>query len=346
MTEQGDRQHWFSDHIALSILAVVSGVLGLLFVFTQLQYILLAIVLAYVLTPTQRKLERYTSSDVAALILILLSVFALFIPVAYLLILAIQQGLELLTAFQEEGISLDIVPDRIEILDYVIDFDLLYATYQEPIATVVQRLATGAVTVIGGLPGLLIGLTVTAFVLFALLRDGEQFLTWLQSILPLSDRVERELFEELDALMWASVIGNVVVAGIQAVLLGVGLALVGVPGVVFLTVATFVLTLLPLVGAFGVWLPVSGYLLAIGRPTVAVLFFVYGSLISVSDLYLRPAIINRSGAINVAIIVVGIFGGIVLFGAIGLFVGPVILGGSKVVLDLFAQERADSTVGR
>lgn len=241
--------------------------------------------------------------------------------------------------------SLDIVQARLETIGYVIDFDLLYATYQEPIASGLQRLATGAVTVIGGLPGVLIGLTVTVFVLFALLRDGEQFVTWLQSIVPLSDRVERELLRDLDALMWASVIGNVAVAAVQAVLLGIGLALVGLPGVVFLTVATFVLTLLPLVGAFGVWLPVSGYLFAIGRPTTAVLFFAYGSVVSVSDLYLRPAIINRSGTINVAI-VVGIFGGIVLFGAIGLFVGPVILGGSKIVLDLFAQERADSTVGR
>ncbi|WP_424009282.1 AI-2E family transporter [Haloferax denitrificans] len=341
MTEQGDRQHWFSDHVVLSILAVVSGVLGLLFVFTQLQYILLAIVLAY----AQRTLERHTSSATAALILISLSVVVLFIPIAYLLTVAIQQGLGLLTALQEGGLSLDIVQDQLEAIGYVIDFDLLYATYQEPIATGLQRLATGAVTVVGGLPGVLIGLTVTLFVLFALLRDGEQFVTWLKSIVPLSDRVERELIRELDVLMWASVIGNVAVAGVQAVLLGIGLALVGMPGVVFLTVATFVLTLLPLVGAFGVWLPVSGYLFAIGRPTTAILFIAYGSVVSSSDLYLRPTIINRSGAINVATIVVGIFGGIVLFGAIGLFVGPVILGGSKVVLDLFVQERADSTVG-
>ncbi|WP_394349504.1 MULTISPECIES: AI-2E family transporter [Haloferax] len=323
----------------------MSGVLGLLFVFTQLQYILLAIVLAYVLAPAQRTLERHTSSATAALILISLSVVVLFIPIAYLLTVAIQQGLGLLTALQEGGLSPDIVQDQLEAIGYVIDFDLLYATYQEPIASGLQRLATGAVTVVGGLPGVLIGLTVTLFVLFALLRDGEQFVTWLKSIVPLSDRVERELIRELDVLMWASVIGNVAVAGVQAVLLGIGLALVGMPGVVFLTVATFVLTLLPLVGAFGVWLPVSGYLFAIGRPTTAILFIAYGSVVSSSDLYLRPAIINRSGAINVATIVVGIFGGIVLFGAIGLFVGPVILGGSKVVLDLFVQERADSTVG-
>lgn len=60
-------------------------------------------------------------------------------------------------------------------------------------------------------------------------------------------------------------------------------------------------------------------------------------------MYLRPALIGRSGAINVAIIVVGIFGGLVLFGAMGLFIGPVVLGGAKIILDLYAQENAEST---
>jgi predicted PurR-regulated permease PerM len=139
--------------------------------------------------------------------------------------------------------------------------------------------------------------------------------------------------------MWASVVGNVAVAGIQAVLLGVGLFLLGIPGVTFLTVAAFVLTLLPLVGSFGVWVPVSLYLLARGRATAAVLLFGFGVLVSLSDIYLRPAVINQAGAINVAIIVVGIFGGIVVFGGVGLFIGPVALGGAKVVLDLYTHER-------
>lgn len=345
MSETGDLPQLFSDRAALSIMALVSVILAVLVVLTQLQYVLLAIVLAYVLAPAQRRLERRMRSDTAALVLISLSIFALFIPLAYVLTVAIQQGLGLLAAIQEGELGLTAIQDRIETFGYVIDLDLLYTTYQEPVASGVERLATGAVTVIGGLPGVFIGLTVTVFVLFALLRDGDQLVTWLGSVVPISDRVQRELLGELDTLMWASVIGNVAVAGVQAVLLGIGLALLGVPGVVFLTVATFILTLLPLVGAFGVWLPVSGYLLALDRPIAAALLFVYGVVVSASDIYLRPAIINRSGALNVATIVVGIFGGIVLFGAIGLFVGPVVLGGAKVVLDLFAEGQVNSTTG-
>ena len=341
MTENGSQPPWFSDSVGLSILAVGSGVLAALLVFTQLQYILLAVILAYVLAPAQKQLERRLAPETAALVLISLSIFVLLLPIAYVLAIAIQEGLELVAAIQDGAFSPDAIEERLDI-GYVIDFELLYATYQEPIAAGLQHLATGAVTIIGGLPGVLIGLTVTTFVLFALLRDGERFVSWLHEVVPVSDSVQRELLDELDDLMWASVVGNVAVAGIQAVLLGIGLVLVGMPGAVFLTVTTFVLALLPLVGAFGVWVPVSGYLLAVGRPTSAAILFVFGSLVSVSDLYLRPAIINRAGALNVAIIVVGIFGGIVLFGAIGLFVGPVVLGGAKVVLDLYARERANS----
>ncbi|WP_246308056.1 AI-2E family transporter [Halorarum salinum] len=157
----------------------MSSVLAALLVLTQHQYVSLASVLAYVLAPVRRRLERRMRSDTAALTLISLATFVLFIPVAYILTVAIQQGLGLLTAIREGELSPDTIQGRIETIGYVIDFDLLYATYQEPIATGVQRLATGAITVIGGLPGVLIGLTVTVFVLFALLRDGEQFVTWL-----------------------------------------------------------------------------------------------------------------------------------------------------------------------
>jgi len=67
-----------------------------------------------------------------------------------------------------------------------------------------------------------IGLTVTLFVLFALLRDGERLVAWFQWVLPIDNEILDELSTGLDRLMWASVVGNVAVAAIQAVMLGVG----------------------------------------------------------------------------------------------------------------------------
>ncbi|RQG90789.1 AI-2E family transporter [Natrarchaeobius chitinivorans] len=346
MADRTGARGWFSDRTGLTAIAVASGGLAALIVLPYLQYVLLGVVLAYILMPAQRRLEPYVGSMVAALTLVAVAILAILLPLAYVLAIALGEALEILTAIQEGTLGVEAVESRLETTGYAIDLVEMYETYQEPIETGLQGLATSGFEVVSGLPAVLIGLTVTLFVLFALLRDGDALVAWIRRVLPVDDEIQQELYADLDQLMWASVVGNVVVAAIQAVLLGIGLAVLGLPAVIFLTVATFVLALLPLVGAFGIWVPVTLYLLAVGRPLEAGALAIYGSLVSASDTYLRPALIGRTSAFNSAIVVVGIFGGIVVFGAVGLFIGPVILGGAKLTLDAFARERADGVGDR
>ena len=348
MADDADDTGWISERTGLTLLALIGLSLGALVILPYLQYILLGVVLAYILTPAQRRLERVVGATTSALALVAVAILAILLPTIYVLAIAFQQALQVITAIQEGTLDVADIEQHLESSGITVDLADLYETYQEPIGTALQGFATTGIEIVGGVPAILIGLTVTLFVLFALLRDGDRFVVWTQSVIPVDDAVQRELHDELDQLMWASVVGNVAVAAIQAVLLGVGLALLGVPAVVFLTVATFVLALLPLVGAFGVWVPVAGYLLLVGQFVPAAILVVYGALVSGSDTYLRPALIGKTGALNAAIIVVGIFGGIVVFGAVGLFIGPVVLGGAKVILDLFARERSvpsDDPVG-
>ncbi|ELY45425.1 AI-2E family transporter [Natronorubrum tibetense] len=340
MPDRSSRPEWLSERTGLALLALVSAILATLILLPYLQYVLLGVVLAYILMPAQRRLERTVSSMTAALTLVVVAILAILLPMLYVLAVALREAIELLTAVQDGTLGMADVERRLEVVGQPDDLVELFETYQEPIGTAAQGLATSGIELVSGLPGLLIGLTVTVFVLFALLRDGDRLIVWTRHVLPIDDDIQRELLADLDQLMWASVVGNVIVAAIQAVALGIGLAILGVPAVVLLTVATFVLALLPLIGAFGVWVPVSLYLLVAGDPVGAVALVVYGSIVSASDTYLRPALIGRTSALNSAIIVVGIFGGIVVFGAVGLFVGPVVLGGAKVTLDAFARERA------
>ncbi|WP_049927228.1 AI-2E family transporter [Halopiger goleimassiliensis] len=330
---------WLSDNPALTALAAVSAVLGLLVILPYLQYVLLGVVLAYILMPAQRRLERLVGSMVAALTLVAVAILTILLPLAYVLAIAIREAFDVVAALQNGELDVGAIEAQLESTGYSVDLVELYENYQDPIATGLQGIATRTVEFAGGLPSLFIGITVTLFVLFSLLRDGDALVAWFQQVLPIEDDVQLELRRKLDRLMWASVVGNVAVAGVQAILLGIGLFLLDVPAVVFLTVATFVLALLPLVGAFGVWIPVTLYLLATGSIGAAVILVLYGSLVSASDTYLRPALIGRSSAFNSAIVVVGIFGGLVVFGAVGLFIGPVVLGGAKVTLDVFARER-------
>ncbi|RKD94771.1 AI-2E family transporter [Halopiger aswanensis] len=340
MSDTAAPTDWIVDQPGLTALGLVSALLALVVLLPYLQFVLFGVVLAYILFPVQRRLERYVRPTIAAGAVVVGTLLTVLLPLVYVIAIAVRQSLDVAQSVRGGEFNVAEIEALLEANGIAVDLAALYEANQDRIATAVQEVTMSVMGFLGNLPSLFIGLTVTLFVLFALLRDGERLVAWVQWVLPVDDAVLADLRGGLDDLMWASVVGNVAVAAIQAVLLGVGLAIAGVPAVVFLTVATFVLTLLPLVGAFGVWLPVAGYLVAVGRPTVGAAVVVYGLLVTFSDTYLRPALIGQTEAFNAATVVVGIFGGLIAFGAVGLFIGPVVLGGSKLALDCFARGHA------
>ena len=113
--------------------------------------------------------------------------------------------------------------------------------------------------------------------------------------------------------------------------------------VVFLGVATFALSLLPLIGASVVWIPAVAYLVLVGRLLEAAGLLVYGSVVvSGSDNFVRPMAMRRGADLNPGLLVLGIFGGVAVFGFLGLFVGPVVLGLAKEVVDVLLSQRGDT----
>ncbi|MBZ6493360.1 AI-2E family transporter [Natrinema longum] len=337
MSDSPDPPDWIVEQPGLTAVALLSGLLALFVLLPYLQYVLFGVVLAYIMFPVQERLERYVRPTFAAIGVVIATLVVVLIPLVYILSVAVGQSLRVVRSIRQGAVDIETIEEVLETNGYAVDLIDLYESNQGRIATAIQEVTSGAIDILGTLPNLFIGLTVTLFVLFALLRDGKELVAWFQWVLPIDDEILMELRTGLDRLMWASVVGNVAVAGIQAGMLGVGLAIAGVPAVVFLTVATFVLTLLPLVGAFGIWIPAAVYLVAIGRPTAGGAMALYGLLVTFSDSYLRPALIGRTSAFNSATVVVGIFGGLVVFGAVGLFIGPVVLGGAKLAFDCFAR---------
>lgn len=334
-------ERWLTEERALLLIAVAASILAYVVVRPYLQFVLFAAVLAYVLVPVQVYFEQYLSPMAAALSITVGSVLTVILPLIYLLLLAGREGFALLRAFEDGRIS--IAPIENQLMEFGLEVDLvvMYETYREPITGAFETLAFETLDLVRGLPDLFIGLTILVFVLFSLLRDRAAVVDWSRNVTPIGPELHARFIHEVDKLMWASIVGNVAVAAIQALLLGLGLFILGLSNVLFYTFATFVLSLLPLVGAFVVWLPLSLYLFALGNTTTAAILFVYGSLVSVSDFYLRPAVIGKSGALSSAVVVVGIFGGIVVFGFVGLFIGPVIIGAAKLTLDIYAEESPD-----
>ena len=326
-----------------SILAITVGivVLALLVIRPYLQYILFGVIFAYILLPIHRRLVTHIRRDLSAFVLTVVTVFGVALPLVYLLTQLTQETFVVAQRLQDADFGVTEIEAGLLELGVEADVQTTVSENREIFETVAEVLAVRVGQTVQNLPNIIIGLTITVFVVFVMLRDGQRLVAWTRAAVPIRNEIQREFHHRINQLMWASVVGNGGAGLIQTVALGAAFWVIGFEKVLLLTVVTFILTLLPLVGAFVIWLPLVGYLFVLGRPAAATALFVFGSLVSVSDFYTRPIIIGQSGALNSGVIVVGVFGGLVVFGPVGLLIGPVILGGSKVAIETLVRARND-----
>ena len=120
--------------------------------------------------------------------------------------------------------------------------------------------------------------------------------------------------------------GIIFTAFLQAVLLVLGLVIVGAPGPVLLGFLTFFLLVLQLPNWL-VWLPVVVWLGYRGETGLAIFLFVWGTfVVSTIDNFIRPYLISQGARLPLLLIFVGVIGGLLAYGFIGLFLGATLLG--------------------
>jgi predicted PurR-regulated permease PerM len=111
----------------------------------------------------------------------------------------------------------------------------------------------------------------------------------------------------------------------QGALAAVGFFVAGVPGALFFGLVTFFLSFIPM-GPPLVWVPASIWLMSTGEYWWGAGLFLYGlGVISLIDNFLKPYFISREGKLPFLLVFLGVLGGILAFGFIGIFLGPVLL---------------------
>lgn len=111
----------------------------------------------------------------------------------------------------------------------------------------------------------------------------------------------------------------------QGALAGIGFWIAGVPGAPFLGLVTLLLSFVPM-GPPLIWVPATLWLLSNGMTTHGIFLGVYGFLIiSGVDNIIRPYFISLGSSLPLPLVILGVFGGLLAFGFIGLFIGPTLL---------------------
>ena len=168
--------------------------------------------------------------------------------------------------------------------------------------------------------------TIMLFTLFFLFRDGHRMYRRLHDLIPLDARDKDAIFTGLYETLSAATQGMVATAVAQGLLTWVALWALGLPYTAFLGVLAGFLSLIPFVGAAGVWVPCTIYLFASGDVVRAIILLAYGSLvISMVDNVLRPLLIGGQTRLPTLFLFFGILGGVQVYGVLGIFLGPVLL---------------------
>ena len=210
-------------------------------------------------------------------------------------------------------------------------------------ASAVKALSDAGQTLVGYLPGRLgdaagaaLHFVLMAFALFFFLRDGPQFLARISRYMPFSQAHRERLTRQVKDIVISTIYGGIIVALVQGLIGSFTFGLLGIHSPILWGLAMSISSFIPFVGSAIVWVPTALWLLLQGSVGAGlVLLFVGIFAISAVDSGLRPIIIRGRVRMPLLVIFFSVFGGIQLFGLIGLVMGPLVLGVFISVVDIF-----------
>jgi len=184
----------------------------------------------------------------------------------------------------------------------------------------------------------LINLFVMFYAMFFFLIDGPRMLRTLLGYLPLSSSDKDNLVRVGLSVSRATIKGTLVIGIVQGALGGLGLAVAGVTGWAFWGTIMVVLSIIPGIGTALVWVPAVIYLLISGETVAGVGLAIWSAaVVGTVDNVLRPRLVGREAQMPDLFILVSTLGGLSLFGALGLVVGPVIAAFFLTALAIYGQ---------
>ena len=176
-----------------------------------------------------------------------------------------------------------------------------------------------------GTVGFLFQLFVMIYAMFFFLVGGRATLDKALAYVPLPDSDKELLLDKFVSVARATIKGTFVVGLVQGGLAGLAFAVVGIEGTAFWGTIMVVLSIIPGIGTALIWGPAVIYLFAVGQTASAIGLLVWCALVvGTVDNFLRPKLVGADTKMPDLLILLSTFGGLSMFGAVGLVLGPII----------------------
>jgi predicted PurR-regulated permease PerM len=172
----------------------------------------------------------------------------------------------------------------------------------------------------------LLDVVLTFYMLFFFLRDRKQIVRKLQTLSSLTSSETRYILSRFVDTIHATVFGKLVVAAVQGTLSGLMFWWLGLPLPILWGAVMGMLSIVPVLGAFVVWVPAAIYLALEGDWGKALILTAWGAgVVATIDNVLYPMLVGDRLKLHAVPTFIGAIGGIIAFGAAGLILGPAII---------------------
>jgi predicted PurR-regulated permease PerM len=298
-----------------------------------------ALALAVLFAPLHRRLERRLGpGNLAAALCVAMVVVLVVIPVVFIanrLINELGRGVQAMQGLVESG-SWRAAFDRHALLAPIghwLDRQMDPGGIAAPAASLLT--SVGA-SVLQGSVLQAIAAVLVFYMLFYMLRDRAVAMQALRSLSPLAEADMTRLFSEVTDTVHATVYGTLVVAAVQGTLGGLMFWWLGLPEPLLWGVVMGALAVVPVLGAFVVWVPVAIFLALEGRIGAALLLAGWGAVVVGGiDNLLYPMLVGNRLKMHTLVAFVSIVGGLLVFGSSGLILGPVVVTVTRLLLEIW-----------
>jgi len=329
------------NKIASIVLIGVLVILSFLILRPILISSLFALILAFIFYPVYRRFYSLTKSkNLSAALICFILLAIIIVPVIFLIPLVVRQSFAIYSFIQGEDFlnPLNSVVEKIFASEEVSRNIII--SLNNSTAYLTNYLLDKIAGILMNFPLIFLHILIILFVFFFGLRDGDKLVAYIQSLSPLSKESEKKIFEQFKDITHSVIYGQIVIGITQGILTGIALIIFGIPNAVVLTLVSILLGVLPIIGPSLVWIPVAIYLLAVGRGISAIILLFYGFFIASGiDSVLRPLIVGKKTKINSAVILVSMIGGLLVFGVLGLIIGPLVIAYLLLILETYRKTK-------
>jgi len=310
---------------SVALLIIFLGILVFLVVKPLIISILAGLVFAYIFFPLYASLNRLIKSKgLSAAAVTLIALLIIIIPLWFFAPVIIEQAFGFFRFSQGFDFSQIVKKVFPSISDQL--RTQLTLTVNNAITKLSSLIINALVDFLLDFARFLLHALIAGFVFFFTLRDNEKLREFTSSLSPLNKNQEKDLVKQFKDITDSIVYGQIVTGLVQGILAGIGLLIFGVPHALGLTIAFVIFSIAPLIGPPVIYIPVAAYIAATGEPGVAIAYLLYNLLIvSTIDNFLRTMLVAKKTRSHQVVILVGMIGGVYLFGFLGLILGPLIL---------------------